>query len=381
MRFPLAVMAVTLLASLPAQANDRAECTAGIARLRAQVAARPAPAGLENLRAALRRAEGELREREFDDCVRILKASASGGGVAKDDDDEGPETESLFGFTNGTDVTDPGKFELSTEGVGSFGRREGRYRIGSVKNAFEFGALEGLSVEIGTIVNGYSIRGVPELDDRRGAGFGGLSAEVKYQVVKRGDASPVGVTVIVEPGIGFRSDEGERGGGFGVETRLAFDTALVKDKVFAALNLIYEAEKFRPRRRILFNAEGEAIEGPAICGTDDEESCPVSSRRVPAERESEFGISGALAFQAFENVFLGGEVRYMRAYEGLRLQRYEGHALFVGPTFYAKLSEQISISAAFSSQVAGRSVETPGRSLDLDSFSRHQAKLKISYEF
>ncbi|HEY0570820.1 MAG TPA: hypothetical protein VGD16_04710 [Enterovirga sp.] len=381
MRLLLAATAVTLLMPLSVQADDRTECTAGISKLRNQVAANPPADKLKDLQATLRKAEAESRRREFDDCVRVLKTSA-GGGEAKDHDDyEGPETEDMFGFTTGTDVLDKGKFELSAEAIGSFGKREGRYRIGSLKNTLAFAPLEGLSIEIGVISNGYSVQGVPGLDDRSGAGFGGLSAEVKYRLVKRTEATPVGVTFIVEPGLRFRNDEGERGSGLGIETRLAFDTALVKDKIFAGLNLIYEAEKFRPRQRILFNAQGEPIEGPPSCATGNDESCPVLSRRAPAERESEIGISGALAFQAFQNVFLGGEVRYMRAYEGLRLQRYEGNAVFIGPTFYAKLSEQITISAAFSTQVAGRSVDSPDRSLDLDNFSRHQAKLKVSYEF
>lgn len=41
----------------------------------------------------------------------------------------------------------------------------------------------------------------------------------------------------------------------------------------------------------------------------------------------------------------------------------------VGPTLYAKLSENLSISAAFSTQIAGKSQAAPGRSLDLDNFS------------
>ena len=54
--------------------------------------------------------------------------------------------------------------------------------------------------------------------------------------------------------------------------------------------------------------------------------------------------------------------------------------MFVGPTLYAKLSEHLAVSAAYSAQVAGHAVRVPGR-LDLDNFSRHQAKLKIIYEF
>lgn len=81
------------------------------------------------------------------------------------------------------------------------------------------------------------------------------------------------------------------------------------------------------------------------------------------------------------NVFVGAELRYLRSYSGLGLDRFEGQALFLGPTFHAKLSDNLSISAAFSTQIAGRSDEASGRQLDLDNFSRHQAKLKLSYEF
>src|SRR4051794_14009635 len=89
---------------------------------------------------------------------------------------------------------------------------------------------------------------------------------------------------------------------------------------------------------------------------------------------------GALAFQAFPNVFLGAEVRYLRAYEGLALQHFRGEAVFVGPTLYAKLSEHLAVSAACLAQVSGHTVGVPGR-LDLDNFSRHQARLLIIYEF
>jgi len=53
-------------------------------------------------------------------------------------DHDGPETEDMFGFTIGTDILEKGHVELSTEAVGSFGKRGGRYRVGSFKNAFAF---------------------------------------------------------------------------------------------------------------------------------------------------------------------------------------------------------------------------------------------------
>ena len=59
---------------------------------------------------------------------------------------------------------------------------------------------------------------------------------------------------------------------------------------------------------------------------------------------------------------------------------FAGEALFVGPTIYASLSKEFAISAAWSLQVAGRAADAPG-SLDLKNFERHQAKLRLMYNF
>jgi hypothetical protein len=382
----LAIAASLLLLTVaPVRADDWAECRAGIARIKADIVKRPSPAALEELRRNLRRAERELGEREYDECAEIVR-----GGAERDDDDddddeeEGPETEDMFGFTQGTDVLEKGRFELSTEAEGAFGKRSGRYRFGAVSTTFGFAPVDRLSVELGAAANLFSIRNVPDLDDRSGGGFGGLSAELKYQIVKRGPASPFGLTLIAEPELGFRDEEGGRIRGAGVETRLALDTALVPNTLFAAVNLIYEAERARPRGVLLLNREGEEVEEPfalpcAVRGVEEDE-CIASAGRAPVERESQVGVSGALAFQAVPKLFLGAELRYLRAYGGLALNRFEGEALFVGPTLYAKLGESFSLSAAWSAQVAGRAAGTPGR-LDLDNFTRHEAKVKLSYEF
>ncbi|WP_046868664.1 hypothetical protein [Microvirga massiliensis] len=384
MRLVLTSTAVALFLALPAYADDRAACLAGIERLRTEVTSQARSGDLDDLQRTLRRAERELGERQFDECVEILNAAAGDNR----DDDKGPETDDMFGFTQGTDVPDPGEFEISGEADGAFGKRFGRYRAGTFTSAFEFAPMKGLSAEFGVTASGVSTRNVLDLENERSGGWGSLSAELKWQALERGPSSPVGLTFIIEPEVAFRDeDEGERGSGMGLEARLALDTALVPDRVFAAVNLSYEIEKFRPRGLVLFNGEGEELEGlpagPCLTNAEDEalENCVGSARRASAERSSMFGLSGALAIQAVPNVFVGAELRYLRAYDGLGLNRFEGHALFLGPTFYTKLTDQLSISAAFSTQIAGRAEDTPGRWLDLDNFSRHEAKLKISYQF
>lgn len=68
-------MMLTLAIVLPAaaQADERAECKAGIDMIKAEIAAKPAPAVLKKLQTALRVAERELNEQEFDECMDAVK--------------------------------------------------------------------------------------------------------------------------------------------------------------------------------------------------------------------------------------------------------------------------------------------------------------------
>jgi hypothetical protein len=106
----------------------------------------------------------------------------------------------------------------------------------------------------------------------------------------------------------------------------------------------------------------------------------VAIVRTPAERESTIGISGAVAFQAVSNLFVGAEARYLRKYEGLDLKGFEGHALFLDPTLFVKVSDHVSLSAAWNTQVAGKAHDEPGH-LDFENFEQHQAKLKLIAQF
>lgn len=171
MRLVLTTTAALLFTALPTHADERSECLAGIARLRSATAARPAPPDRDTLLGTLRRAEREAGERQFDDCVGVLKASASGGGKSSRDDDdaeEGAETEDMFGFTEGTSILEKGKFEISGAGEGAFGKRLGRYRTGGLGGSFAFAPVDGLSIELGAVGNRVSIRDVPGLDNRHG---------------------------------------------------------------------------------------------------------------------------------------------------------------------------------------------------------------------
>jgi hypothetical protein len=189
-----------------------------------------------------------------------LGAGQRGPGDKSKGEDEGPDTEDMFGFTVGTDVIEPGRLEVSGEAVSRLGKRLGRYQADAFRSTVTFAPIEGLSIEPGVIGHHFSIRNVSGLDNRSFTGFGGVSAEIKWRILKRGDPSPFGLTLLAQPRMGLLDESsGERGRSQGLETRLLLDTALIPNTVYASLNVIYEMDKFRPRGVNLFSSKGEEL--------------------------------------------------------------------------------------------------------------------------
>ncbi|MFL5069033.1 MAG: hypothetical protein ACJ8D9_05520, partial [Xanthobacteraceae bacterium] len=104
-------------------------------------------------------------------------------------------------------------------------------------------------------------------------------------------------------------------------------------------------------------------------------------RTTKWEHESTFGVSGAIAGAIAPGFFLGAEVRYLSHFEGSFLNKFEGEAVFVGPTLSVRFLPRAVVQAAFSAQVAGKSVDEPNRSLDLVNFERRQARARLVIEF
>ena len=72
MRIVLVAVALALAPTLAA-ADDRSDCKAGIVMIKEEIAKKPAQAVLTKLQTALRVAEREDREQEFDECVDAVK--------------------------------------------------------------------------------------------------------------------------------------------------------------------------------------------------------------------------------------------------------------------------------------------------------------------
>jgi hypothetical protein len=260
------------------------------------------------------------------------------------------DTEHLFGFMIGTDVGELGDKEIEAETVARWGKRPGSYFAATPAFEAEFVPIENLRVS-GTASRAYhDISGIAGLEDRRHGAFDSLSFDLRYRLIERRQAG-FGLAVDMEPHWG-RVDptSGEPVDRYGADLALLLDKELVPDRVLAAFNLVYQPEASRSRATAAWS------------------------------REANFGPAAGLMVQVQPGVLIGAEARYLRAYQGLGLEKFAGQALFFGPTVYARLSKRLWVIAAFSPQIAGRAVNVPG-SLDLTNFERRQAKVQFGLEF
>ena len=266
------------------------------------------------------------------------------GGEAK----ERIDTQFIFGFTAGADVGELGEKELEHQTGAQWSKRDGSYAALTDQLRFETSPLPNFRFEIGAPIAYYNISGVTGLDDRNQGSFNGIITEFRYRLFDR-DHAPFALTLGAEPHWN-RTDEisGERMDNYGGELSVALDKELVRDRVFAAVNLVYDPE--------------------------------VARSLGQWQHNSTMSVATSITTQVSPGTFVGAEARYLRKYDGLNLDSLLGQAFFVGPTTFVRLSKSFAISAAWSIQVAGHAADVPG-SLDLTSFTRHQAVLRMEYNF
>ncbi|HMH59752.1 MAG TPA: hypothetical protein VK561_00430, partial [Bradyrhizobium sp.] len=214
----------------------------------------------------------------------------------------------------------------------------------------EFVPAKDFRIEIGSAFAAHDIKGVPDFEDRRQLAWQGVSVDLRYRFLDR-DTAPLGLTFALESHAD-RIDETTAAAvrNYGTSFTLAFDRELIPNFAVAALNLIYQPEWTR------------------LVGTG------------AAEQESTIGAAFAVMAQMRPGFLVGGEARYLRKYEGIALQEFNGEALFVGPTAYFKLSESSRLTLAWSFQAWGRSARSSA-ALDLADFERHQARLVFGVNF
>lgn len=261
------------------------------------------------------------------------------------------ETKYLFGFTDGADIGNEGEKAIEYEGTGSFKKRGGRYSAFEHELEFEHVLTQNFAYELSLHGLNHSVSDVEGLDDLQNTQFGGASAKLRYLIIGRGPGSPVGLTVSAEPEWArIDGTDGTQTRSYSSTFKLVADAELIANRLYAALNLIYEPEV----------AKGAGAE--------------------TWEHSSSAGLSMGLAYRLTPTFALGGGAEYDRGYDGLAFQTLNGHALFVGPTIQINFSQKVLLAAAFSAQVAGHAVNDP-RALDLTNFSQYRGNLKFEVEF
>ena len=231
------------------------------------------------------------------------------------------ETKYIFGFTTGSGIGLEGEKEITIDTIGRFGKRDGHYAATKTKYEFEFTPSQFIQIEFGALGSTHHIGGVTDLDDRSQIALGGAFAELRYLAIERTSNNPLSVTLAVEPTV-RRIDEtsGERVRNFEFETTVNADLELLKNRLFAGVNLLYEPEVTR-----------------TVTGD--------------TQREATFGGSAALSLRVASNVVLGGEVWYLRHYDAANLTAFTGDAVMLGPSLYIRFTPKMFLTAAWNTQV------------------------------
>jgi len=260
------------------------------------------------------------------------------------------ETKYLFGFTTGSGIGLEGEKEFTLESIGRFGKRDGHYNASETKIEFEFTPSQFIQIEFGALASSHDIRNVTDLDDRRQVRLEGAFAEFRYLVLERSQNNPLSVTISFEP-TGRTVDEtsGNAVRNLEFETKINADIELIKNRLYACFNTVYEPEVTR------------------------------TSDGVTA-REAQLSQSAALALRVLPNFVLGAEAWYLRHYDAANLTNFTGDAVLLGPTLFYALNNKMFVTAAWNAQVWGREVGNPGP-FNLAEFQRHRVKLKFAVEF
>ena len=284
-------------------------------------------------------------------CSAACLAASFGNAHAEDASSwRDLETKYIFGFTTGSGIGLEGEKEFTIDTVGRFGKRDGHYSATETKYEFEFTPTQFIQIEFGALGSTHNINSVTDLDDRRQFAASGAFAELRYLAIERTSSNPLAVTLAVEPTArSIDETSGTRVHNYEFETVVNADLELLRNRLYAGFNLLYEPE-------VTWASTGEV------------------------EREAKFGGSAALSLRIASNVVVGGEVWYLRHYDAANLTAFTGDAVLMGPTVYIQFTPKMFMTAAWNAQVWGREIGNPV-SLNLAEFQRHRARLKFAWEF
>jgi hypothetical protein len=260
------------------------------------------------------------------------------------------DSEHMFGFTVGSDIGSTGEMEIEAESDSAFGKRAGRYIAALNSLQLKYTWLENVRIAPHVEFGLHSISAVPGMGDLGRASVASGGVEFKYRLLDRA-AAPFGLTFGLDVAMGrIDAATGLRAREHALDFSVALDRELVADRLFGALNFVYAP------------------------GWARDHDTRVWGQSAVLE------VSGALVARIAEGVYAGGEVRYLRAYDGVGLSDFAGDAVFAGPSLYVMLSPRANMTIAWNAQVAGHAPGESG-SLDLARFERHQLRVRFGMGF
>jgi hypothetical protein len=261
---------------------------------------------------------------------------------------EEQDTEHLFGFTEGSDIGPVGEKELEMGLFGRYGTRKGHFSALTQSTELKMVVANDWRIAPGLYLDWHSIHNVPGVPHTSSVSVEGFSFEIKRRLLDR-EQAPFGLTLALVPTLARINGDGQRETGFDTNMLLIADRELIEGRLFGSINVNYA-----PSYGHLPRANGWAA-------------------------SSEIGTSAALSWRMTDKLFMGGELRHVRAYDGAALNEPLGHAVFTGPNFYLRLAENMWMAGGWNVQVAGNAAGEAGRRLDLTNFQRHEARLRFGF--
>lgn len=296
----------------------------------------------------------------------LSEDSLVGGAETERGKDMMPEdngTHYIFGYTFGSDVEKPSKGELESFNYFSAGKRpatsgatvggQEHYLISSQAVEFEHSLDDRRQYSVGIVgLQEADIRHVAGFSNENRTHFGGVYFELRYQLQKRRPDFPIGAAISIEPHWDTVSEfTGKRETSFLSENRFIIDAELLKDRLYAGVNLLY---------------------------------IPTWSREAGENRNvrlATLGLNSALTYYVTPSFSVGAGLQYYQRYDRtVGLTNRVGESLYIGPHFYYRLNERTIFSAAFAPQVRGHAIGE-NHALDLSNFTRYLAKIHVGMEF
>lgn len=263
--------------------------------------------------------------------------------------------DSIFGFTDPTDVGTVGDRTITTEMDYHVGRSGLFYSALYNKTEYGYTIAHNTWVAASLFGNAQRTRVDPTQPYHTTIGFSGASFEIVHRVLERDfeHGNPFAVSLSVEPQwYRFDSNTAAPVTGFVPEIKLFSDAVIIKDTLYWGGNI-----NWAPQWQ--------------------------QARGAPNwQRGSNLNLSNAFAWEAIlDKLYLGVEQRFEIPYGKIAGQRL-GNALFVGPTFAYHVTPTSTLSGVWQHQLTGRNkTQRVGSRLDTADYERNVYQLKYSFEF